>query len=943
MESKISQKEKEILKFWQDHKIFEKTLEKESPKGDFVFYDGPPFATGTPHYGHIVASLMKDVVPRFWTMSGYHVDRVWGWDCHGLPIENIVEKELGFKTKKEIIEFGVDKFNEACRSKVLTFVEEWKKTILRLGRWADMDNAYKTMDLGFMESVWWVFKELWDQGLIYQDYKSMHICPRCETTLSQQEVSEGYKDIKDISVTVKFELVDEPGTYILAWTTTPWTLPGNVALAISKNIDYVKVRLGSPKDGFDCILAKAALPRIFGDRPYKIISQITPKDLVGKKYKPLFPYYLKSNLENKNNLYAIQAADFVATDEGTGIVHIAPAFGQDDLDLGKQKSLPFIQNVTTSGQFTNDVKDFAELNVKPIDDPKATDKKIIEYLKNKNLLFSSDEYLHSYPHCWRCDTPLINYATSSWFVNVTKIKTKVIRLAKKINWSPAHIKEGRFGKWLDGAKDWSISRQRFWASVMPIWVCAKCEEKKVFGKILDLEKTSGQKITDLHKHIIDKIVFPCSKCGGETRRVPDVLDTWFDSGSMPYAQRHYPFENKNKLEKNFPAEFIAEGVDQTRAWFYYLHLIGTVIKNKPAFKNVIVNGIVLAENGKKMSKKLNNYPDPNLVMEKYGADALRYYLLTSPVMEAETLNFSEIGVKESLQKVIMLVDNVLSFYQLYQTEKLSVKSYQLKAINILDQWILAKLNLLIQEITDAMENYDLIKAGRPFGKFINELSTWYVRRSRERFKAGDETGVKTLGYVLLELSKLMAPFTPFIAENIYREIGGEKESVHLETWSKVNKKLIDKKLLDEMELARKIVYDCLTARAEAKIKIRQPLRCYVTKAAKKLNSDLIEIIKDELNIKELKFGKTNQLDTEITAELKSEGNAREIIRQINQLRKEQDLTIKDKIVIYYSGLDEIFEQFAEEIKKATMAGDVKIGGIEGMKEITEGRIGIKKL
>ncbi|NUM25957.1 MAG: isoleucine--tRNA ligase [Candidatus Buchananbacteria bacterium] len=960
MESKFSQQEAEILKFWRDKKIFEQTLTKKAPKGDYVFYDGPPFATGTPHYGHIVASLMKDVVPRYWTMNGYRVERKWGWDCHGLPIENIVEKELGFKSKKEIEAYGIDKFNEACRSKVLEYASEWEKTIPRLGRWADMANPYKTMDLSYMESIWWVFKELWDKGLIYQDYKSMHVCPRCETTLSQQEVSEGYKDIKDLSVTAKFELADEPGTFVLAWTTTPWTLPGNVALALGPDIKYGKFKIKDNKDNqfnfndkdyyITAITDKVPLEgSSVGEYEVTLTNkkvilvkdyqEIKAKDLVGRKYKPLFDDYLNQNLEHQENFYTIVADDFVTTQEGTGVVHIAPAFGEDDMRIGKEQHLPFVQHVRLDGHIKDEIKDLAGLNVKPIEDHQSTDVAVIKILAGKNLLFSKDKYEHSYPHCWRCDTPLINYATSSWFVNVTKVKSKALRLAAKINWSPQHIKAGRFGKWLEGARDWSISRQRFWASVMPIWVCDTCGEKKVYGSVTELAKDSGKKITDLHKHIIDQVTVPC-QCGQTMKRVPDVLDTWFDSGSMPYAQMHYPFENKKKFEQNFPAEFIAEGVDQTRAWFYYLHVIGAAIKGKAAFKNVIVNGIVLAEDGKKMSKKLKNYPDPNEVIDKYGADALRYYLLTTPVMEAENLNFSEKEVKEALQKNIMLIGNVLSFYLMYKT---TIGPDAPKTKNVLDRWILAKLNVLNQEITEKMNSYQIVKAARPITEFINELSTWYLRRSRERFKDGDELGVQTLGFVLREFAKVAAPFMPFVTEEIYRQIGGEKESVHLETWPKVNKKLIDEKLLTEMKLVGQIVERGLAARANAGIKIRQPLLSYTTSLADKLADDLVDIIKDELNIKELQFGKTDNLDITITDALKLEGLARELIRQINQLRKDSGLTVNDRVIIYQQGLDELFSALGADIVKATLAIEVKRESVDNMKETGGGFVGIKKI
>jgi isoleucyl-tRNA synthetase len=529
-------------------------------------------------------------------MKGYRVPRKWGWDCHGLPIENIVEKELGYTHKKEIIGLGIEKFNDICRSKVLEYASVWETVIRRMGRWADMKNAYRTMDLDYMESVWWVFKQLWDKGLVYESYRSMHICPRCETTLSQSEVTEGYKDIKDLSVIAEFRLIDEEKISVLAWTTTPWTLIGNVALAVGSNIDYVKIEKKEEGTGdlVKFILAKDCLAYVFKENNYKVVEEFKGSELVGKSYKPLFDYYTNDDsIKNRENAWKIYAADFVTTNEGTGIVHIAPAFGEDDMNLGKENNLPFIQHIGMDGIIKKEATDFAGLSVKPSDDVQKTDVEIIKNLAKKNLLFSKAQYEHSYPHCWRCDTPLLNYATSSWFVKITEIKDEAIELAEQINWSPKHIKKGRFGKWLEGARDWSISRQRFWASCIPIWVCEGCREMKVIGSIKELEDLSGEKITDLHKDKIDPIAIKCS-CGGVMHRVPDVLDTWFDSGSMPYAQLHYPFENKERFEDSYPADFIGEAQDQTRAWFYYLHILSTALKQKIAYKNVIVSGIILA-------------------------------------------------------------------------------------------------------------------------------------------------------------------------------------------------------------------------------------------------------------------------------------------------------------------------------------------------------------
>ena len=947
--------EEEIVKFWEENKTFEKSLaiRKDAPR--YSFYDGPPFATGLPHYGHLVASTMKDTVPRYWTMRGFLVERKWGWDCHGLPIENIAEKELGITHKKEIEKMGVAKFNEICRSKVLEYVGEWEKSMKRFGRWADMRGAYKTMDLDFMESVWWVFKQLWDKKLIYEGYRSMYVCPRCETTLSQSEIAEGYKDIKDLSVIAKFELVDEPETFVLAWTTTPWTLIGNVALAVGKDIKYIIVKFNVGQGGRELsknetppvveekfeyyIVAEEMWEVLFGEFRNKteIIKKFKGEELIGKKYKPLFDYYANDKkLKDRENGWQVYAAPFVTTKEGTGVVHIAPAFGEDDLNLGKEKNLPFIQHLGMDGIIKKEAGEFAGLSVKPKDDYQKTDVEIIKYLAKKNLLFAKEKYAHSYPHCWRCETPLINYATSSWFVNITKIKEKMLKNSENINWTPEHIKKGRFGNWLEGARDWSISRQRYWASVMPIWKCEKCQKIKVIGSVKELEELSGEKITDIHKHIVDKITFQCEKCEGTMKRIPDVLDTWFDSGSMPYAQEHYPFANKDKFETSFPAEFIAEGIDQTRCWFYYLHVIASGIKDSAAFKSVIVNGIVLAEDGKKMSKRLKNYPDPEVIFQKYGADALRFYLLSSPVMSAENLNFKETEVAELVRGIFRMLWNSYSFFVLYaKIDKWEPKKETVKPTNLLDCWILSELNLLIQEINKGMENYDLNKTIRLFPKFIDNLSNWYIRRSRKRFwKSENDTdknsAYQTLHYVLVELSKLMAPFTPFIAEEIYKNLTGE-ESVHLADFPKADEKLINKQLVDDMMITRSIVTQGLQLRAKAGIKIRQPLKQASIQIG--LNDEFKEIIGEELNIKRINFDVEESmhmeeiitLDTEITEDLKLEGQAREIIRYIQEMRKKTGYEVDNRIKVGHIGMDEVFDKFGEMIQKEILADTIQSG------------------
>jgi isoleucyl-tRNA synthetase len=969
--------EEEVLNFWDKGKIFKKSVDKEAPEGNYVFYDGPPFATGMPHYGHIVASIMKDAVPRYWTMKGYRIARRWGWDCHGLPVENLAEKELKLKDKTDIEKIGIDKFNKYCQSIVMRYAQEWRKIIERIGRWVDMDNDYRTMDPDYMESIWWVFKSLWGKGLIYKGHKAMHICPRCGTTLSNFEVTQNYKDIMDISVTVKFEITNphELGTnitnqekvYVLAWTTTPWTLIGNVALAVGENIDYVliecknqnakikmtKQNLKMNKNNF-FISAKDRINEIFKECDFKIIKELKGKDLVGKKYKPLFDYYSSDEkLENRENGWKIYGADFVNTEEGTGVVHIAPAFGEEDMELGKEKKLPFIQQVDSSGRFKSEVKDWPGEEVKPIDDPRATDKKIVNWLREKGKLFSEEEYSHSYPHCWRCETPLLNYATESWFVEVTKIKNDLIKNNQKIHWVPGHVKDGRFGRWLEEAKDWAISRNRYWGAPLPVWVCDKCEEKSVIGSRDELEKLSGKKVDDLHKQFVDKIEFKCSKCNGTMKRIPEVLDCWFESGSMPYAQEHYlgePLENFDPASsKNFPANFIAEGIDQTRGWFYTLMVLSTALFNREVADNIIANGIVLAENGEKMSKRLNNYPDPVELFEKYSVDALRYYLLSSSVLIAENLNFSEDGVKEALRKIEMLLWNVYKFYAMY-AENYYPELKESKSKSVLDKWIIARLNQLIEETTKQMDNYVIPKAIRPIEEFINDLSTWYLRRSRDRFKGSDKKDKKmaleTTGFVLLQLSKVMAPFMPFIAEQLWQKVTGhnfkdENKSVHLEEWSSFAKATEGEAyILKNMDIVRKIVELGLAKRDEAGIKVRQPLASLKIKNEKlkmKNESGYLNLIKDEVNVKEVEFVKDKgdlevKLDTKLTDELKQEGIRREIVRFINNMRKDTGLTIQDNIVIYWQSVNgeikKAIKNYKNDIIRETLASGMEKGKAE---------------
>ncbi|MBU1613446.1 isoleucine--tRNA ligase, partial [Patescibacteria group bacterium] len=821
----------------------------------------------------------------------------------------------------------------------------------------------------------------------------------CVTPLSNFEVTQGYKDVKDISVTVKFKiqnslspkelsLGDKPQinskfkipnnepVYILAWTTTPWTLPGNVLLAVNKDIGYSVIKLTTNNEQLTneyLVMAKERVEEVLKDKEYSKIGEMKGSDLVGLEYEPLFPYFA-----NTPNAFRVVAGDFVSTTDGTGVVHIAPAFGEDDYNVGKREGVPMVQHVSMEGRFIEEVEDFAGHEVKPKEDPTATDVEIIKWLAGNGKLFAKEKFEHSYPHCWRCDTPLLNYATSSWFVRVTELKDHLLKNNEEINWVPEHIKEGRFGQWLEGARDWAISRSRYWGTPLPVWESEDGEHVCV-GSVEELESLTGQKVEDLHKHKIDDLEI--KKDGKIYRRVPDVLDCWFESGSMPYGQMHYPFENKKKFENSFPAKFIAEGQDQTRGWFYTLHVLATALTmgkkpsipckhSEPAFKNVIVNGIVLAEDGKKMSKRLKNYPEPEIILEKYGADAVRYYLITSPVMEAESLNFSEAGVREVYNKVINTLWNVVIFYEMYGVKKSEIQNLKFQKLGVLDRWILAKLQVLVKEATEGMVAYSLPSASRPILDFVTELSQWYVRRSRDRFKGEniEDHAVATavLREVLLTLSKIMAPFTPFVAEKIYlqltvnnEQLTNGKESVHLEDWPEVGKKWVDEEVLKQMAAARKIVEMGLALRAEKGIRVRQPLgKFLIFNFQFSISDELLRIIADEINVKkvevvgdagdaenmvmkeegDLKVG----LDVDITEELKKEGLAREIVRTINQMRKEQKLTVSDMVKIAYKTEDVLLQnalsQYAEEIMKSVAAVELEAGegGVE--KEIEGAKI-----
>ncbi len=898
-------REEAILAFWNERHIFEKSLTKDAPKGDFVFYDGPPFATGLPHYGHLLQSAIKDAIPRYRTMRGFRVPRQWGWDCHGLPIENIVEKELGTVSKKDIVAMGVKKFNDLCRERIFTFIHEWERIMPRFGRWADMARPYRTMDFEYMQSEWWAFKALYEKGLIYEDYRSMHICPRCETTLSQGEVAEGYKTIKDLSVTVKFKVKNPEklglrgDVYLLAWTTTPWTLPGNVALAVGAELSYGPFE----QDGATYIRAVAD-GRWRGD------------ELVDLEYEPLFDYYAADrHLKNREKGWKVYAADFITAESGTGIAHEAPTFGADDWSLLKREGLPFVQHVGMNGTFAPETGEFAGLDLKPRakdrpEEIREADLSIVKHLEKEGKVFAYEKYEHSYPHCWRCDTALLNYATSSWFVAVEKMKSTLLQTAADIHWAPEHIKEGRWGQWLSGARDWSISRQRFWANTIPVWRCGACKKEAVFGSAEELREASGVAVADLHKEIVDDVTCACA-CGGVMRRVPDVLDTWFDSGSVPFATRGYGAAQAASGERLTAADFIGEAQDQCRAWFYYQHVLAGGLFGARAFKNCIVTGIVLAEDGKKMAKKLKNYPDPVAMIDTYGADAMRLYMLSSPVVRAESLNFSESEVAEIARKVFGRLENVLSFYQLYADG--TVRDW--RSEHVLDRWIIARLDQLIRESTAGYEAYQLDKAMRPLADFVDDVSVWYLRRSRERFKGEGEdrrAALATLRFVLHRMALVMAPAAPFFAEHLFQAIreSEDEESAHLASWPDVSRQPSlwsilfgddkDRAIISQMETVRSVVTKALEARERAGIKVRQPLSVLTIPSGAAISARYFGILADEVNVKEVRPGIELFLDTAITPELRDEGKMRDARRVIQDFRKQQEArpheTITDVIL-----------------------------------------------
>ncbi len=852
--------EREIANVWKEKNIIKKSFEQNEGKEYFTFYDGPPTANGMPHAGHIITRVMKDIVPRYKVMKGYKVIRKAGWDTHGLPVELEIEKKLGISGKEQIEEYGVEPFVKECKESVFKYVHKWEEMTEKVGYWVDMENPYITYENNYIESVWWALKEMHNKNLLYEGHKVMPYCPRCGTALSSHEVAQGYKDVKDLTCIAKFKVVNED-KYILAWTTTPWTLPSNLALCVNKKYDYVEVKVNNgteeePKFE-NCILAKELVSKVIGEKEFEIVSEFKGQELLGTKYERLIPF---GEVEGK--AFEVVHGDFVTLEDGTGIVHLAPAYGDDDNLTCKKNGITFINLVDKAGKFVEEVTPWAGRMVRDCNED------ICKWLKEENKLFSKEKHLHSYPHCWRCDTALLYYPKESWFVAMSKLKENLIENNSKVNWYPETIKTGRFGKFLENVIDWGISRDRYWGTPLPIWKCEdeECDHIECIGSIEEL-KEKGIDVPEeieLHKPYIDNVHLKCSKCGKKMTRTKEVIDCWFDSGSMPFAQWHYPFENKEMFENNFPAGYISEAIDQTRGWFYTLTAIGTALFNQTPFKNCIVLGHVLDGKGQKMSKSKKNGVDPLILLDSVGADSTRWYFYTG-CMPWLSSRLSIENVQESQRGFLSTLWNVYSFYVLYANiDKFDPSKYaNFESDNIMDKWIISKLNTLVKDVDNRLEKYDITNAGIAIDEFTDELSNWYVRRNRERFWAQELSDDKigaymTLYKVLTTLIKVAAPFVPFITEEIYQNLvvgvsKNECESVHLCEWPIVEENKIDLSLEAEMDLAYKIVNLGRSARNGANMKNRQPLSKMLI-SVNTLPEYYSSIVKEELNVKEIELG-----------------------------------------------------------------------------------------
>ncbi len=940
------QMEERILEFWNKNDVFHKSIDLRPADNEFTLYDGPPFATGHPHYGHLVPGTIKDIIPRYQTMKGKRVVRGWGWDCHGLPVENEMKKKLGISSAKEIEKYGVAKYNEECRSIVLRFTSDWEKTITRMGRWVDFEHGYRTMDPSFMESIWWVFKTLYEKGLIYKGYNILPYSPGLGCPLSNMEVNlGGYKDVTDPAVTVRFKVKGTEKTYFLAWTTTPWTLPSNLALALGPEIDYVKLLDMETEDEY--ILGKSRISAYYkDDTQYRILEEYKGKELKGMRYEPLFPYF--ADLYEKGAFITV-LGDYVTTEDGCGIVHTAPGFGEDDYNVLKGTGIPVVCPIDDECKFTHEVPDYEGIFVKD------ADKLVIQRLKEEGKLIKKENYLHSYPFCWRTGTPLIYRAMDCWFVSVTKIKDQMVANNKKVNWVPSHLRDGRFGKWLEGARDWAISRNRFWGNPIPVWKCDGSDYIEVIGSIEELEKKCGKKVTDIHKHFVDELTWVSPDGKGTMRRIPDVLDCWFESGSMPYGQLHYPFENKERFEKTFPADFICEGQDQTRGWFYTLTILATALFDKPCFMNNVTNGIILAEDGEKMSKSKGNFTDPMIHVNTYGADALRFALMNSPAVHAEDLKFSDSMVKDVLKLLILPLWNSYSFFVTYANlDKYTPSETDFDDLtNPLDRWMISVLEKLTSDMDDAYSKYDIQRACINLVAFTDSLNNWYIRRSRRRFwKSENDTDKKmaydTLYKVIMTFCKLACPIIPFITEEIYQNLKTDNDplSIHLCDFPVYDERHRDLNLEDRMSLTVKAISMGRALRSAGNLKNRQPLKKLFLVDRLLHDREILEemksIIAEELNVKEVEIQseESSLVDYEAKANFKILGaklgkDMKEVAAKIQQFKTEHIASILDGITkrIEYGinqsidlGLDDlIIHRHEKENLKISNEGNLTVG------------------
>ncbi len=931
--------EKQVLAKWKDEGTFQKSLELRAGRPRFVFYEGPPTANGKPATHHILARAFKDLFPRYKTMKGFLVERKAGWDTHGLPVEIEIEKKLGISGKFEIEnEIGIERFNQLCRESVYEYVSDWVAFSERMASWQDYDDAYWTLTSEYIQSVWWALSEMWKQGLVYKGFRVAPYCPRCATPLSSHELAQGYRDnVPDPSVVIRFRLKNDPKTSILAWTTTPWTLPGNVALAVGPEVDYVKVRQG---DEF-LILAQARVEVLDGE--YEIVDRMKGKDLVDLDYEPLYPY----SIPTEGRAHYVVDADFVSTEEGTGVVHTSALYGVDDLRLCQEKGIAFRHTVGLDGKFLPYVEQFAGLHTK------EADPLIIDDLKARGLLYKAGTILHTYPECWRCKTPLIYYALDSWYVRTTERKSELIANNNTTNWVPAHIKTGRMGDWLENNVDWAISRSRYWGTPIPIWVCEQCDEQRCVSSAAEIGLADD---ADLHRPYIDAVTLPCQKCGAVMKRIPEVLDTWFDSGSMPFAQRGYPRTGKKEFEETFPADFISEAVDQTRGWFYTLLAISTLLFKQNAYRNVICLGLVVDPKGKKASKSRGNVLDPNYLFDNFGSDAVRWYFYTSTQV-GENYRTGDAALRETVQQLLIPLWNCYSFFVTYaRLDDFDTSEPQVPVAerHVLDRWLLSRLAGLVDTVTAGLDRYDANDPARKIQRFVDDLSNWYVRRSRRRFWKSQSDRDKLAAYqtlfeTLSTLSQLMAPFAPFMAESIYRNLS-RGSSVHLSDFPEA-RPWHDPEVEASMARARQAVEAGLAARDAVRIKVRQPLAS-IALPGEPLPEDVAAIVREELNVKSITFGAPEVgLDSEITEELRLEGLAREVVRAIQDRRKKMGLNVEDRIhtCVEADGLlVRAIDKHADYIKNETLSVTIEHGkgdGCEGEQLMLEGEqiwIGLRR-